>query len=269
MVKLLTIEEISKELGVKLLTVKEASKELGVTKATIYYELKKFEKEIVEQGGKKYITEHLLNLIKKDLNIIDEVCLTKNIDDDLSDSVNPGDSSLGCDDNKDDLLVEVVKATDAENFKEVLCEENVLGPIKSKDIQLQQKDSQIAELHKLIENTQILLKNQQEISMKQIEYNEKISNKESSISYEQLREKDKQIARLHGVIENLQEIMKEEQKKSDRERELEKHFEEVDKKIIEVKAKLDERRRIDIEIKEKKEEESVFSKIFGKKKLLK
>ena len=58
----------------------------------------------------------------------------------------------------------------------------------------------------------------------------------------QLKEKDKQIAELHKLIENSQILLKEEQKKSDKQLYLEEHFEEVDKKLQDLREKREQRK---------------------------
>ena len=70
----------------------------------------------------------------------------------------------------------------------------------------------------------------------------------------QLKEKDKQIAELHKLIENSQILLKEEQKKLDKQLYLEEHFEEVDKRIQDLKEKMEQRRN----------EKKSFLKIFSK-----
>ena len=70
----------------------------------------------------------------------------------------------------------------------------------------------------------------------------------------QLKEKDKQIPELHKLIENSQILLKEEQKKLDKQLYLEEHFEEVDKRIQDLKEKMEQRRN----------EKKSFLKIFSK-----
>ena len=59
---------------------------------------------------------------------------------------------------------------------------------------------------------------------------------------EQLKEKDKQIQELHRLIENSQILLKQEQKNCESQMQLEEHFKEVDKKLENLKAKMEDRR---------------------------
>ena len=83
-----------------------------------------------------------------------------------------------------------------------------------------------------------------------------------------MKAKDEQIKNLQKLIENSQVLLKQEQDKEIKKLSMETHFEEVDKKLLELKEKLEERRKIDIEIKEK-DKEKFWSRIFkGKKEIL-
>ena len=85
---------------------------------------------------------------------------------------------------------------------------------------------------------------------------------------DQMKAKDEQIKNLQKLIENSQVLLKQEQDKEMKKLAMETHFEEVDKKLLELKEKLEERRKIDIEIKEK-DKERFWSRIFkGKKEIL-
>ena len=85
---------------------------------------------------------------------------------------------------------------------------------------------------------------------------------------DQMKAKDEQIKNLQKLIENSQVLLKQEQDKEIKKLSMETHFEEVDKKLLELKEKLEERRKIDIEIKEK-DKEKFWNRIFkGKKEIL-
>lgn len=161
-----------------LRTVEETAIQLGVSKTTIYnkLKLKEYKSKIVKKQGKSMIDEYLFTLIKEGLKIQNQVENNKN-ENGLNTEISIDEEGLF------NLNKELV--------------ENLLN-------QLKEKDKQIAELHKLIENSQILLK--------------------------------------------------EEQKKLDKQLYLEEHFEEVDKRIQDLKEKMEQRRN----------EKKSFLKIFSK-----
>ena len=99
---------------------------------------------------------------------------------------------------------------------------------------------------------------------------EQIKEKDAQlrIKDDQMKAKDEQIQNLQKLIENSQVLLKQEQDKEIKKLSMETHFEEVDKKLLELKEKLEERRKIDIEIKEK-EKEKFWNRIFkGKKEII-
>ena len=161
-----------------LRTVEETAIQLGVSKTTIYnkLKLKEYRSKIVKKQGKSMIDEYLFNLIQEGLKIQNQVENNKN---------------------ENGLNAEI--SIDEEGLFKLNKElvENLLN-------QLKEKDKQIAELHKLIENSQILLK--------------------------------------------------EEQKKLDKQLYLEEHFEEVDKRIQDLREKMEQRRN----------DKKSFFKIFSK-----
>jgi hypothetical protein len=55
----------------------------------------------------------------------------------------------------------------------------------------------------------------------------------------QLREKDKQIEDLHKLVENNQVLLKHQQDKAINQLQLEEHFQEVDEKLMDLRAKLE------------------------------
>lgn len=138
-----------------MFTVEDVADKLSVSKVTIYAKLKKFEDKVVLMQGKKYITEDLLSLIKKDLKLKESLNDTFNIDD--SNSSENIDVPM---DNED--LIKLNK--DLINA--------LLEQLKEKDKQIKEKDNQIDELHKLIENNQVLLKQQQDKEIKKLQLEE-------------------------------------------------------------------------------------------------
>lgn len=122
-------------------SVEEVADKLNVSKVTVYAKLKKYSDRVVLKQGKKYVTDELLSLIKKDLRI-------KDIE----------DESINNDKHKESANDEI--AIDREeliNLNKDLIN-TLIEQLEVKDKQLEEKDRQITELHKLIENSQVLLK---------------------------------------------------------------------------------------------------------------
>lgn len=137
-----------------LRTVEETAIQLGVSKTTIYnkLKLKEYKSKLVKKQGKSMIDESLFNLIQEGLKVQNEV-EKKEIKNDVN-----AETSI----DEDGLL----------NLNKELID-NLLE-------QLKEKDKQISELHKLIENSQILLKEEQKKSEQQLylaEHFEEVDNK--------------------------------------------------------------------------------------------
>ena len=147
-----------------LRTVEETAIQLGVSKTTIYnkLKLKEYKSKLVKKQGKSMIDDSLFNLIQEGLKVQNEV-ENKEIENDVN-----AETSI----DEDGLL----------NLNKELID-NLLE-------QLKEKDKQISELHKLIENSQILLKEEQKKSEQQLylaEHFEEVDNK-----LQDLREKMEQ-----------------------------------------------------------------------------
>lgn len=137
-----------------LRSVAEVSLLTGFSKVSIYnkLKLKEMEQYIVKNKGITYVTEDGVVLIKQGLNL-------------KEDTLNPLNNSL-----KEDIeeLATTMDNTYIEEFKVEFKELNkdYLNSLKKENellrMQLQEKDKQIAELHKLIENSQVLLKEEQQ-----------------------------------------------------------------------------------------------------------
>jgi len=137
-----------------LKTVEETAIQLGVSKTTIYnkLKLKEYKSRIVKKQGKSMIDDGLFNLIQESLKVQSEV-ENKEIKNDVNAEISIDEEGLF-------------------NLNKELIE-NLLN-------QLKEKDKQIAELHKLIENSQILLKEEQKKSEQQLylaEHFEEVDNK--------------------------------------------------------------------------------------------
>lgn len=147
-----------------LRTVEETAIQLGVSKTTIYNKLKmkEYKSKLVKKQGKSMIDDSLFNLIQEGLKVQNKV-ENKEIENDVN-----SETSI----DEDGLL----------NLNKELID-NLLE-------QLKEKDKQISELHKLIENSQILLKEEQKKSEQQLylaEHFEEVDNK-----LQDLREKMEQ-----------------------------------------------------------------------------
>ena len=137
-----------------LRTVEETAIQLGVSKTTIYNKLKmkEYKSKLVKKQGKSMIDDSLFNLIQDGLKVQNEV-ENKEIENDVN-----AETSI----DEDGLL----------NLNKELID-NLLE-------QLKEKDKQISELHRLIENNQILLKEEQKKSEQQLylaEHFEEVDNK--------------------------------------------------------------------------------------------
>ena len=147
-----------------LRTVEETAIELGVSKTTIYnkLKLKQYKCKIVKKQGKSMVDDSLFNLIKESLKV-KNIVENEEIDSDVIEEISIDREGLF-------------------NLNQELIE-NLLD-------QLKEKDKQIAELHKLIENSQVLLKEEQKKSEQQLylaEHFEEVDNK-----LQDLREKMEQ-----------------------------------------------------------------------------
>lgn len=125
-----------------LRSVEEAAIELGVSKTAIYnkLKLKKYKELVVKKQGISMIDEELLKLIKDNLR-----CKTI-VKDKQSNEIG-----------NDEVVVDEV---DSINFSKEL--------IESLLEQLKEKDKQISELHKLVENSQVLLKEEKKYNQSQL-----------------------------------------------------------------------------------------------------
>ncbi|MDB1956930.1 hypothetical protein PMY38_16005 [Clostridium tertium] len=165
-----------------LRSVAEVSVLTGLSKVSIYnkIKLKEIEQYVVKNKGITYISDEGIALIKEGLNL-------------KEDTLNNLNEKLKV----DELEVAIgIENKEIKDFKVELKELNkdYLNTLKSENEvlkkQLEEKDKQIAELHKLIENSQILLKEEQKKSEQQLylaEHFEEVDNK-----LQDLREKMEQ-----------------------------------------------------------------------------
>lgn len=155
-----------------LRSIAEVSVLTGLSKVSIYnkIKLKEIEQYVVKNKGITYISDEGVDLIKGALNL-KEYTLNH-----LNDILKVDESEVPIN----------IENKDIEEFKAELKELNkdYLSSLKSENEllkkQLDEKDKQIAELHKLIENNQILLKEEQKKADYQLylsEHFEEVDNK--------------------------------------------------------------------------------------------
>lgn len=157
-----------------MFTVEEVSEQLKVSKVTIYSKLKKFDNMVVIKQGKKYITDELLRTIKDDLKIKEN-----------------DNNNLNIDMDNNTLNDEISADMDLININKDLI--NALLD------QLKEKDKQISELHALIENNQVLLKQEKEVNQLQLT--------------EHIQELDLKLNDVKNKMEQRKEQQEKEQKK--------------------------------------------------------
>ncbi|MCJ8341698.1 MAG: hypothetical protein MJH09_02435 [Cetobacterium sp.] len=152
--------------------VDEVAKELKVSKTAIYnkIKLKEFRYKVVKKQGKSMIDEELFNLIKDSLKVKNKV-----------------EYKYYIEGNKGDVKSEIViDREDSLNLNKSLIDALI--------VQLEEKDKQIAELHKLIENNQVLLKKEQETKINVLELEDhfkEVDNKLNSIKEKMNQRKEK------------------------------------------------------------------------------
>lgn len=165
-----------------LRSVAEVSVLTGLSKVSIYnkIKLKEMEQYVVKNKGITYVSDEGITLIKEGLNL-------------KEDTLNSLNDSLKVD--EDEIAISI-ENKELEEFKVELKELNkdYLTSLKSENEvlknQLYEKDKQIAELHKLIENSQILLKEEQKKSDKQLYLEEHFQDVDNRLH--DLREKMEQ-----------------------------------------------------------------------------
>ena len=192
-----------------LRSVAEVSVLTGLSKVSIYnkIKLKEIEKYVVKNKGITYISDEGINLIFKGLNLNDDKL--KDLTNGLNSEREDFDISIKNTDFKEFKLE--LKEFNKEYLNSLKSENEVLkvqNEVENKEIendvnsetsidedgllnlnkelidnlleQLKEKDKQISELHRLIENNQILLKEEQKKSEQQLylaEHFEEVDNK--------------------------------------------------------------------------------------------
>lgn len=126
-----------------LYTVQQVSNKLKVSKVTIYnkLKLKEYKARIIKKRGQAMIDDDLVNMIKDGIKFTTKFIDTDNIDTPIEPQ------------SADDIILD----EDLLNLNKELIKA-LLEQLHQKDKQMEEKDIQIAGLHKLIENNQVLLK---------------------------------------------------------------------------------------------------------------
>lgn len=153
-----------------LKSVEEVATELGVSKTAIYNKLKldEYKDMVIKKQGRSMINEQLFKFIKENLkfkNVVDE-------------------------ENKEIPVIDEDKKEDKKDETIVKLNDVAVNCLVE---QLKEKDKQIQELHRLIENSQILLKQEQ-------------NNCESQMQLEKhFKEVDKKLETLKAKMEDRRE----------------------------------------------------------------
>ena len=143
-----------------LYSVMQVSESVGLSKQSIYKKLKakELQDNITKKQGVTYINEVGFNIIRDGLkyNIdgLNELNDEK-VDTNLNDSITGFKENLNVNQELLNLLKDQLSQKDVQ--------------LKTKDIQLDEKDNQIHDLHKLIENSQVLLKDKPNQDILQLE----------------------------------------------------------------------------------------------------
>lgn len=129
-------------------SIESVSEELGISKAAIYKKLKKekYKNSITKENGKMMLSDIVVEELKKNVRKKKKVENFKDVE--VVDEANK---------------VEVIVNDTKENKDKIV--ESLLK-------QLEEKDKQINKLHDLIENNQIIIKNQQEKEKEQLKLEE-------------------------------------------------------------------------------------------------
>ena len=166
-----------------LYSVAELAETIGISKQSIYnkMKLKELEEHISKKQGITYIDEVGLNLIRSSLNTIK---------DGLKSSKNEREDNTLDDETAMDKEVSTLE----KEFFNLLKEQ-----LKEKDLQIKEKDIQIHELHRLVENGQVLLKDKpQDIKLLE-EHFQDLDNKFMDIRQDMQARKEPQ----KGFLKNL------------------------------------------------------------------
>lgn len=158
-----------------MFTVEEVAEKLSISKVTVYSKLKKFNDDVVLKQGRKYITEELFNLIRDDLklkNIVNTEEDEKKLNDEIS--------------------------TDKEEL--INLNKDLITILMD---QLNQKDKQIEKLHALIENNQVLLKQEKEVNQLQLEQHIKEFDIKLNNAKDNMEKRREEQEKKKGLLERI------------------------------------------------------------------
>ena len=160
-----------------LYTVEETAIQLNVSKQSIYVKLKfkEYKDKILMKQGKTMITEELFKLIQDNLKVKNNV---------------NAESQKVIEEPED--AHDIVLDEDLVNMNKELIK-TLIEQLKIKDIQIDGKDNQIHELHKLLENSQVLLKEKPKQSILELEEHfQDLDTKLEEVKENMIRRKEQQ-----------------------------------------------------------------------------
>ena len=157
-----------------LYDVEQAAIKLNTTKQTVYVKLRQaeFKDKAIKEHGQTYLDETLIRLIKDSMKILKNV----NNEEKCSNNVGLDETATGGETsrtNEDEINLNK-NYSELLNVNKRLLKSNEELIEKLKD-QLDKKDVQIATLHKLIENDQVLLKDKPEPKPEVLKIEEHVS----------------------------------------------------------------------------------------------
>ena len=125
----------------------------------------------------------------------------------------------------------IYKKLKEEKYKKLIIKENNVIKINESLYELLKANTKRKNIEE-VENVEIV--NKEELNIVKVEENNKNDNI-VGILLKQIKEKDIQINRLHDLIENNQILIKNSQEREKEKVNLEEHFKEIDKKLIEIR----------------------------------
>ena len=125
----------------------------------------------------------------------------------------------------------IYKKLKEEKYKKLIIKENNVIKINESLYELLKANTK-RKIIEEVENVEIV--NKEELNIVKVEENNKNDNI-VGILLKQIKEKDIQINRLHDLIENNQILIKNSQEREKEKVNLEEHFKEIDKKLIEIR----------------------------------
>ena len=125
----------------------------------------------------------------------------------------------------------IYKKLKEEKYKKLIIKENNVIKINDSLYELLKANTKIKNIEE-VEGVEIV--NKEDLNVVKVEENMQEDNV-VGILLTQIKEKDTQINRLHDLIENNQILIKNSQEREKEKVNLEEHFKEIDKKLIEIR----------------------------------